>query len=315
MFFFSVLGLPFYLLKVVYPMKSILNTIGNTPLVKLQKISPNPRVNIFAKLEGQNPTGSIKDRIALAMVEKAEKSGVLNKNKIIIEPSSGNTGISLAMIGAIKGYKVKIVMPESMSVERQKIIKSFGADLILVKNEEWRSAAINFSKDLVKKDENLVLLNQFENNINPGIHYETTGKEIIDQMAGKRIDILVAGIGTGGTIMGVAKRLKEKFPDIKVIGVQPKLDSKIEGLKSIKEGYIPPVLDLDLIDEITEVNEEDAFETAKQLAQKQGIFVGPSSGAALFAALNKAQELAQRNIVVIFPDRGEKYLSTKLFNH
>jgi len=315
LFFFSVLGLPFYLLKVVYPMKSILNTIGNTPLVKLQKISPNPRVNIFAKLEGQNPTGSIKDRIALAMVEKAEKSGVLNKNKIIIEPSSGNTGISLAMIGAIKGYKVKIVMPESMSVERQKIIKSFGADLILVKNEEWRSAAINFSKDLVKKDENLVLLNQFENNINPGIHYETTGKEIIDQMAGKRIDILVAGIGTGGTIMGVAKRLKEKFPDIKVIGVQPKLDSKIEGLKSIKEGYIPPVLDLDLIDEITEVNEEDAFETAKQLAQKQGIFVGPSSGAALFAALNKAQELAQRNIVVIFPDRGEKYLSTKLFNH
>jgi len=290
-------------------MKNILETIGNTPLVKIEKINSNPRVNILAKLEGQNPTGSVKDRIALAMVEKAEKEGTLAKGKTIIEPSSGNTGISLAMVGAIKGYKVKIVLPESMSIERRKIIKFFGADLILVKKEDWRDAAIKFTKDLVKRDKNLVLLNQFENEANVKIHYETTGREILEQMEDKKIDVLVAGIGTGGTITGIGQRLKEKYPKVKIIGVQPKLGSKIEGLKSLKEGYIPPVLNLNLIDEIIEVKEEKAFEMAKKLAQKEGIFAGPSSGAAMEVALRISQKLNRGNIVVIFPDRGEKYLS------
>jgi len=290
-------------------MQNILNTIGNTPLIKIEKINPNPRVNIFAKLEGQNPTGSVKDRIALAMIEKAEKSGLLTKDKIIIEPTSGNTGISLAMIGAIKGYKVKLIMPESMSMERRKIIRAFGAGLILVKEKEWRDGAIKFTKDLARKDKNLVLLNQYENEVNIEAHYKSTGKEIIEQMKGKQIDVFVAGIGTGGTIIGVGKKLREKYPRLKVVGVQPKFGSKIEGLKSLKEGYIPPILDLNLIDEIIEVKEKEAFKMNKNLAQKEGIFVGPSSGAAMDVALKVAQKLKQGNIVVIFADRGEKYLS------
>jgi len=290
-------------------MQNILNTIGNTPLIKIKKLNPTPKVNIFAKLEGQNPTGSVKDRIALAMIEKAEKSGLLTKDKIIIEPTSGNTGISLAMIGAIKGYKVKLIMPESMSMERRKIIRAFGAGLILVKEKEWRDGAIKFTKDLARKDKNLVLLNQYENEVNIEAHYKSTGKEIIEQMKGKQIDVFVAGIGTGGTIIGVGKKLREKYPRLKVVGVQPKFGSKIEGLKSLKEGYIPPILDLNLIDEIIEVKEKEAFKINKNLAQKEGIFVGPSSGAAMDVALKVAQKLKQGNIVVIFADRGEKYLS------
>jgi len=290
-------------------MQNILNTIGNTPLIKIKKLNPTPKVNIFAKLEGQNPTGSVKDRIALAMIEKAEKSGLLTKDKIIIEPTSGNTGISLAMIGAIKGYKVKLIMPESMSMERRKIIRAFGAGLILVKEKEWRDGAIKFTKDLARKDKNLVLLNQYENEVNIEAHYKSTGKEIIEQMKGKQIDVFVAGIGTGGTIIGVGKKLREKYPRLKVVGVQPKFGSKIEGLKSLKEGYIPPILDLNLIDEIIEVKEKEAFKMNKNLAQKEGIFVGPSSGAAMDVALKVAQKLKQGNIVVIFADRGEKYLS------
>ena len=295
-------------------MKSILETIGNTPLVELRKINSNPRVKIFAKLEGQNPGGSIKDRVALAMIEKAEQDGFLIKDKTIIEASSGNTGIGLAMVGTIKGYKVKIIMPESASAERQKIIKNFGAELILIENKNWRSVAVKLIKNMVKKGENLVFLNQFVNNVNPKVHYEKTGKEIFEQMQGKTIDILIAGIGTGGTITGIGKKIKEKFPQAKIIGVQPKLDSKIEGLKSIREEYTSPVLDLDLIDEITEINEQNALEMTGKLARIEGIFVGPSSGAAMFTTLKMAKELVRGNIVVIFPDRGEKYLSNQLFN-
>jgi cysteine synthase B len=288
---------------------NILDTIGNTPLVKIQKLNPNPKVNIFAKLEGFNPTGSIKDRIALYMVERAEKEGILKKGKTIIEPTSGNTGISLAMIGAIKGYKVKIVMPKTMSIERRKMLKFFGAELILVKEKEWRDGAIRFTKSLVKKDKNLVLLNQYENEANVRAHYETTGKEIIEQMGDKKIDVFVAGIGTGGTITGVGRRLKEKYPDIKIVGVFPRPKTKIQGLKSIEEGYIPPILDLKIIDEKIIVKDKEAFEMTKKLAREEGIFVGVSSGAALFAALKIAKRLSSGNIVVIFPDRGEKYLS------
>jgi len=288
---------------------NILETIGKTPLVEINKLNPNSKVSIFAKLERFNPTGSVKDRIALAMIEKAEREGILTKEKTIIEPTSGNTGIALAMIGTVKGYKIKIVMPKSMSIERQKIIKAFGADLILVKEEDWRATTIKFTKNLVKKNKNLVLLNQFENEVNVRVHYQTTGKEILEEMNDKKIDFFIAGIGTGGTITGTGKKLKEKYPKLKIIGVQPKLGSKIEGLKSLKEGYIPPILDLNLIDEIIEVEEREAFEMVKKLAQKEGIFVGSSSGAAMSVALKIAQKLNQSNIVVIFPDGGEKYLS------
>lgn len=294
-------------------MKNILKTIGNTPLIQIKNLNPNPKVNIFAKLEGFNPTGSIKDRIALAMVKKAEQQGLLTKDKIIIEASSGNTGISLAMIGAVKGYKVKIVMPESMSIERRKILKFLGAEMILVKEEDWRDAAISFTKKLMKQNNNLLMLNQYENKENVKIHYNTTGKEIINQMNGKNIDIFIAGIGTGGTITGAGKRIKEKFPNVKLIGVQPKLGANIQGLKSLKEGYVPPVLNQNLIDRIYDLDQENAFQTTKRLALKQGILAGPSSGAAMYVALLQAKTIKQGNIVVIFPDRGEKYLSTRLF--
>jgi len=290
-------------------MKNILDTIGNTPLVKIKKLNPNPRVNIFAKLEGFNPTGSVKDRIALAMIEDAEKSGILNKSKTIIEPTSGNTGIGLAMVANVKGYKVKIVMPESMSIERRQVIKTFGAELILVKEEDWRDAAIKFTKDLLQKERNLVMLNQFENKANVRIHYETTGKEIWKQMNGKKIDVFIAGIGTGGTITGAGKRLKEKNKKIKIIGVQPKIGETIQGLKNLKEGYTPPVLDLKIIDKIIEVDEKTTFKITHRLAREEGLFVGPSSGAAMYAAIRTAKELSKGNIVVILPDRGEKYLS------
>jgi cysteine synthase B len=293
-------------------MKNILETIGNTPLVKIEKINPNPRVNIFAKLEGFNPTGSVKDRIALAMVKKAERDGLLTKGKIIIEPTSGNTGISLAMVGAVKGYKVKIVMPEIMSIERRKILKTFGAELILVKKEDWRDAAIKFTKELAKKDKNLVLLNQYENEANVIAHYETTGKEILDQLKEKKIDVFVAGIGTGGTIMGTGRKLREKYPGIEIIGDEPRVETEIEGLRSTEE-YCPPILNFKEINQRVIVEDKDAFLTTKEIIKKEGIFVGISSGAALYVAIQKAKEMILGNIVVIFPDRGEKYLSTRLF--
>lgn len=293
-------------------MKNILEAIGNTPLVKIEKMNLNPRVNIFAKLEGFNPTGSVKDRIALAMVEKAEREGILTKGKTIIEPTSGNTGISLAMVGAVKGYKVKIVMPEIMSIERRKILKAFGAELILVKKEDWRDAAIKFTKELAEKDKNLVLLNQYENGANVKAHYETTGKEILEQIKEKKIDVLVAGIGTGGTIMGVGRRLKGKYPNIEIIGVEPRIETKIEGLRSTEE-YLPPILNFREINQRVIVEDEDVFLTTKEIIKKEGIFVGMSSGAALYVAIQKAKEMISGNIVVIFPDRGEKYLSTRLF--
>lgn len=289
-------------------MRNILDTIGNTPLVKIEKLNPNPKVNIFAKLEGFNPTGSVKDRIALYMIENAEKDGILTKGKTIIEPTSGNTGIGLAMIAAFRGYKLKIVMPETMSIERRQMIKALGAELILVKKEEWRDGAIKLTRDIVKKNKDFVMLNQYENLSNIKAHYEGTAKEIIDEVKGK-IDIFVAGIGTGGTITGAGKRLKKNYPKIKIIGVLPKPGANIQGLKSIEEGYIPPILDLNIMDEKFIIEDEDAFLMTKKLAREEGIFVGPSSGAAMYVALKVAEKLKQGNVVVIFPDRGEKYLS------
>ena len=307
-------------------MKNILSAIGNTPLIEIKKINLSQKVHpvkchsaaispkaklfngvkIFAKLEGFNPTGSIKDRIVLEMVEKAEKNKILKKGKTIIEPTSGNTGISMAMIGAVKGYKVKIIMPKSMSVMKRKMIENFGAKIILVKDNDWRDNAIKFTKKLAEKN-NFVMLNQYENEANIKSHYKTTGKEILKQVQGK-IDYFIAGLGTGGTITGIGKRLKEKFQNIKIIGVQPKLNSNIEGLKSLKEGYTPPILDVKIIDEIIEVNGKNALLWQKKLAKEEGIFAGVSSGAAMFVSQNIARKIKKGNIITIFPDRGEKYL-------
>ncbi len=294
-------------------MNNILNAIGNTPLVKMEKFNSSPEVSIFAKLEGLNPTGSIKDRIALAMIEQAEKEGRLVKGKTILEPTSGNTGIALAMVASVKGYKMKIVMPDSMSIERRKILKVFGVEIILVKKEDWRDAAIRFTKGLAEKDDDLVMLNQYENKMNKDVHYQITATEIIEQMEGKKIDYFIAGIGTGGTITGIGRRLKEEYPDIKIIGVEPEIETQIQGLKSLAEGYVPPILDLDIIDERIIIQDEDAFESTRALAREEGIFAGISSGAAYFIAKQIAGKISSGNIVTIYPDRGERYLSTKVF--
>lgn len=302
-------------------MKTILDTIGNTPLVEIKKLNPNPKVKICAKLEGTNPTGSIKDRISLAMIEHAEKTGILTKGKTIIEATSGNTGIGIAMVAAIKGYKTIIVMPESMSMERRKMIKAFGAQLLLVKPEMWRDGAVAMIKDMAIRDKKLVLLNQFDNKQNCLAHFRTTGKEILKQV-GAKIDYFIAGLGTGGTITGISRRIKQKYPDARVIGIQPYLGEKIEGLRSIKSGAIPKILEPclpcsdhkgSLIDIVIEIHEKDAYETARKLALEEGIFVGASSGAAMFAAAKYARKLGEGTIVTLFPDRGEKYLSTPVF--
>lgn len=301
---------------------TILEAIGNTPLVEIKKLNKNPNVKVYAKLEGSNPTGSIKDRIALAMVDHAEKTGILKKGKTIIECTSGNTGIGLAMVAAVKGYKSIIVMPESMSIERRKMIKAFGAQLILVKPEMWRDGAVAMIKEMAIKDKKLVLMNQFDNEQNCLAHYRTTGKEILKQVRGP-IDYFIAGLGTGGTITGIARRLCKTNPETRVIGIQPYLNEKIEGLRSVKSGKIPKILEpclpcsdhkKSLIDIVIEIHEKDAYATSRRLALEEGIFAGASSGAAMFAALKYARKIEKGTIVTLLPDRGEKYLSTPVFN-
>lgn len=290
--------------------EDVLSLIGNTPLIKIRKLVDENCATILAKLEMFNPSGSVKDRIVKYMVEKAEREGRITSGTIL-EASSGNTGISLAMIGAVKGYKVVIVMPESMSVERRKIIKSFGAELILVSDEDWKNGkAIDFARELAEKN-GYFFLNQYENENNVWAHYETTGKEIIEQTGGK-IDVFVAGIGTGGTIVGVGKRLKEFNPNIKIVGVEVSRDSKIQGLRniSLESSYKPPILDFSVIDEIVVVRDEDALKIRERLIKEEGLFVGLSSGANMFVALEKAKELGRGKVVVtVFPDSGNRYLS------
>lgn len=300
---------PFYFGVMMADMihQNILKLIGNTPLVKINKINPNPKVNIYAKLEGQNPTGSVKDRIALQMIEDLEREGKLKRGNVVIEPTSGNTGISIAFVCAVKGYKCKIVMPEHVSVERRQIIQSFGAELILCKKEDWRDAAIKFTKGLCAKDSNLVMPNQFESPSNVKAHYEGTGAEIIRDLP--EVTHFVAGIGTGGTITGAGKRLKEYNSKIVVVGVEVQPDSSVQGLKSLKEGYIPPVIDFSVIDHKLEPPDARCFNSWKRLIKEEGIFCGISSGAAICAALRLAEKLDSGNIVVILPDRGDKYLS------
>ena len=291
----------------------ILQCIGNTPLVRIDGINPNPRVKVFAKLEGNNPGGSVKDRIALYMIEAAERDGKLTRDKIILEATSGNTGIGLAMVATAKKYRVKLTMPACVSIERRRILEAFGAELILSPSEEGTDGAIRAAQRILSEEpETYFMPNQFDNEANILAHYETTGKEIIEQTDG-RITHFVAGMGTTGTLMGTGKRLKEFNKDIKIIGVEPALNHRIQGLKNMSESIVPKIFNPQKLDERYKVNDEEAFDTTRMLAVKEGIFAGMSSGAAMYIAIRKSSELKEGVIVVIFPDRGDRYLSTSLF--
>lgn len=292
---------------------SILQCIGNTPITSIDSINPNPKVKLFAKLEGNNPGGSVKDRIALYMIEEAERKGILTKDKIILEATSGNTGIGLAMVASAKKYRVKLTMPACVSIERRRILEAFGAELILSPPDEGTDGAIKIAHSILSEEPDKYFMpNQFDNEANVLAHYETTGKEILEQTQGK-ITHFVAGMGTTGTLMGVGKRLKEFNKDIKIIGVEPVLHHRIQGLKNLSESIVPKIFDPNMLDERYLVNDEEAFDTTRMLAVKEGIFAGMSSGAAMHIALRKSSELKEGVIVVILPDRGDRYLSTALF--
>ena len=293
---------------------NILQTIGNTPLVRINKLNPNKNAEIFAKVEGFNPTGSIKDRIALNMIRQAEEEGTLTKGKTIIEPTSGNTGVALAMIGAIKGYDVEIVMSDAVSVERRQMIKAFGATVTLSEGKYGTDGAIRKARELVRANpQKYFMPDQFSNQYNKNAHYKTTGDEIWRQTGGK-VDYFVSALGTSGTIMGVGKALKEHNPRIKIVCAHPVKGHYIQGLKNMEEAIVPAIYDPTQIDTTIMVETEMAYEMTRQIVKQEGIFVGMSSGAAMYAAIEMAKQIESGVIVTIFPDRGEKYLSTKLFS-
>ena len=292
---------------------NILETIGNTPMIRINKMCPNGNVNIFAKVEGFNPTGSIKDRIAVAMIEQAEAEGKLYPGKTIIEPTSGNTGIGLAVIGAIKGYPVEIVMSSAVSEERRKIIRSYGGKVLLTPGEEGTDGAIRLARKLVSENpDKYYMPDQFSNASNYMAHYKKTAIEIWQQTEGK-VDYLVCSIGTSGTLMGLAKFLKIMNPAVKIVCAYPVKGHYIQGLKNMEEAIVPDIYNPDIIDCKEMIESEEAIETARQIIAKEGIFVGMSSGAAMLAAMRTAEKIDSGNIVVVFPDRAEKYLSTKMF--
>jgi cysteine synthase len=289
---------------------NILEAIGNTPLVELCNVSPNPRVRIFAKLEGQNPGGSLKDRIAHYMIKAAEESGELTHERIILEATSGNTGIGLAMIGIVKGYEVKVVMPDNLSPERTQLLRAFGADIVYSDGDRGTNGAIVAALSMVGQDRRYYMPFQFGNQSNPRAHYETTGREILRDLPD--LDVFVAGLGTGGTLTGVGRRLKEHNPNIRVVATLPPLGDLVQGLRSLEEGFIPPVLDQSLLDDRLVVDSRTACATANELLHKEGIFAGVSSGAVLHTAQRVAQEMQEGKIVALLADGGWKYLSMPL---
>ncbi len=292
---------------------NVISAIGNTPLVQLGHLNGNPGVKILAKLEGNNPGGSVKDRPAYYMLKMAEASGELTPAKTIIEPTSGNTGIALAMIGAARGYRVKLFMPECVSVERQLVLQAYGAEVVLTPDKEGVDGAIRRAHQaLAAEPEKYFMPNQFDNPNNILAHYETTGPEIYAQTGGD-IDVFVTTMGTTGTLIGTGRYLKEKRPDIHIVGVEPMLGHAIQGLKNLKESVVPGIYNADAHDEKITINDADAFETARRLAASEGLFVGMSSGAAVAGALAVAAKMKKGTIVTILPDRGDRYLSTTLF--
>ena len=293
--------------------QNILKLIGRTPLVRINKINPNKNVLMLAKLEKYNPAGSVKERIAITMIEEAEKQGILTKEKIIIEPSSGNTGIGLAMVCAVKDYHLEIVMPETMSVERRKIMTVYGAKITLTPGDKGMNGAVDYVKEIVLKNPDKYFYpNQFANENNPLAHYRYTAGEIINDTDGE-LDVFVAGLGTSGTLMGVSKRLKEYNPNIKIIAVEPVPNAPIQGLKNLETSYIPNIFDESRIDEKIYVTMDDAEHASRMLALQEGIFCGISSGAAMHIALETAKKMDSGTMVVLLPDGGEKYISDPIF--
>jgi len=294
---------------VVY--KNILATIGNTPLVELKKINPNPKVKIYAKLEGFNPSGSIKDRIALYMLEEAEKSGKLTAGKTILEATSGNTGISMAMIAKYKGYRLKAVMPDNVTLERRQLLEVYGAELVLSDGEQGTNGAIKMAQEIGTAGDEYFMPDQYSNPSNPRAHYETTAEEILRDLTW--VDVFVAGLGTSGTLMGVGKRLREVNPKVKIVAVQPYPHSGLQGLRNLSDGFVPPILDMDMLDASEFAQDEESFYYLKELAEKEAILAGISSGAVTLKAVEIAKSMKSGTIVTIFPDSAWKYLSEKIW--
>jgi len=292
---------------------SLAESVGNTPLVDISALCAKQGVRILAKLEGSNPGGSVKDRPALYMIEKAELGGELTHDKIILEPTSGNTGIAIAMIGAAKGYRVKLVMPACVSAERRGVLEAYGAEVVLSPGCEATDGAIRLAHKILAETPDMYYMpNQYANPNNPLAHYETTGPEILQQSGGE-IDYLVAGMGTSGTLMGLSRFFADHVPQVKVVGIEPTLGHKVQGLKNMQEAIVPEIYDETKLHQKMVIEDEEAYETARQLAVKLGIFVGMSSGAAAAGAIRVANQIASGTIVTILPDRGDRYLSTNLF--
>ncbi|WP_342388069.1 cysteine synthase A [Salinicoccus bachuensis] len=300
---------------------SITEVIGNTPLVKLNNLTDDNMADIYVKLEFMNPGSSVKDRIALSMIERAEEEGVLNEDTTIIEPTSGNTGIGLAMVAASKGYKTILVMPDTMSKERRNLLKAYGAELILTPGAEGMKGAIKKAEELVEKH-GYFMPQQFENMANPEIHEKTTGRELVEQTEGLDVAGFVSGIGTGGTISGAGKVLKEAYPDLRIYAVEPKDSPVLSGgdpgphkLQGLGAGFVPKTLNTEIYDEVIQIGNEEAMEWARELAAKEGILGGISSGAAVLASLEVAKKVGKgKSVITVLPSNGERYLSTPLFN-
>lgn len=287
--------------------------IGNTPLVELKYLNPNPDVQLLAKLEGNNPGGSVKDRTAWWMLRHAEENGLLTAEKTILEPTSGNTGIALAMLAAARGYRIKLVMPACVSMERRAVLEAYGAELVLSDASQATDGAIRMAHQILAEDpQRYFMPNQYDNPANPLVHYETTAPEIYKQTGGA-VDVFVAGMGTSGTLMGVGRYLREQKSTVQIVGVEPRLGHKVQGLKNMQEAIVPGIYVEEELDQKLTIDDEDAFETTRLLATKEGIFSGMSSGAAVAGACQVARNISSGVIVVLLPDRGDRYLSTTLF--
>jgi cysteine synthase B len=292
--------------------RSLLDLVGNTPLVELRRLSPKPEVRLYAKLEGQNPTGSIKDRIALAMVEDAEARGELEPGRELLEPTSGNTGIALALVAKLKGYRLTCVMPENVTEERRRLLRLYGAEIVDSRGSEGSNGAVRLAQELAAKEPHYFMPFQYGNPANPQAHYDGTGAEIVDGL--ERVDVLVAGLGTGGTLMGAGARLRESFPDVVVAAAEPLPGDPVMGLRSLEDGYVPPILDVSKLDRKLLVTNAEAVAGVRALLDREGVFAGVSAGAVVHVARQLAEELDEGVVVSILADAGWKYLSAPFWD-